>query len=183
MAFGQRGDGTPAVYDLGPPAAPRPAASAWPLALEVRAPAWLDSPQIRYRLAYAEAKRLRVYSRARWVGPPAQLLRQRLEQRLGLLPPGQGGAACLLRIDLDEFSQVFATPEQSHGVVCARLTWLDRKRQTLAEGAPVIEQAAPSPDARGGVAALAAAVDRLGGEIARRQEELAGSGRLKACGK
>jgi cholesterol transport system auxiliary component len=178
------GDAGPAVFDLGPPAARPSAAAGGPaLAVEVRAPYWLDSLGIHYRLAYAEPGRLRDYARARWAAPPATLMQQRLVQQLGLMPVGQGGAGCLLRIDLDEFSQVFATPQESRGVLLARLAVLDRSRNKLAEQAVKIEKAAPSQDSRGGLAALSAAVAHLGDDIGRWQGELAGGGRLKACGR
>lgn len=177
------GDASPAVYDLGPPAARQSASGIQPLAIEVRAPYWLDSLGIHYRLAYAEPGRLREYAQARWAAPPATLVQQRLAQQLGLVPMGQGGAGCLLRLELDEFSQVFAAPQESHGVLQARLALFDRSRNRLAERTVKIERPAPSQDSRGGLAALSAAVEQLGGELGRWQEELAGGGRLKSCGK
>jgi cholesterol transport system auxiliary component len=176
------GDAGPAVYDLGLPAVRQPVVSGGPaLAVEVRAPYWLDSLGIHYRLAYAEPGRLRDYAQARWAAPPATLVQQRLVQQLGLTPLGQGGAGCLLRIELDEFSQVFATPQDSRGVLQARLAILDRNRNRLAEQAVNIEKTAPSPDSRGGLTALSAAVAQLGGDIGRSLGEWAGGGRLKAC--
>lgn len=182
LTTGKRGgDASPAVYDLGPPAVRQEAVAGPPLALEVRAPYWLDSPGIRYRLAYAEPGRLRDYAQARWAAPPGTLIQQSLSRHLGLIPVGQGGAACLLRIDLDEFSQVFATPEKSEGVLEARLAVLDPRRNTLAEQGAKIRKTALSQDSRGGREALAAAVVQLGSDIGRWREELAGSGRLTAC--
>lgn len=183
-AAGKRGAQPPAVYDLGPPAAPLagPAATP-PLALEVRAPAWLDTPGIAYRLAYAESGRRRDYAQARWAAPPAQLVQQRLAQQLGLVQQGQGGAACLLRIDVDEFSQVFAAPERSHASLRARLRLLDRGGGALAERAVAIERLAASPDSRGGVAALTAAVEQLASEVAEWRAGLGATGKLAACGK
>ncbi|MBS1191819.1 MAG: hypothetical protein H6R10_3611 [Rhodocyclaceae bacterium] len=183
VTAGKRGsDAGPAVYDLGPPAERQPAAAGLPpLAVDIRAPYWLDSLGIGYRLAYAEPGRLRDYARARWAAPPATLMQQRLAQQLGLIPVGQGGARCLVRIDLDEFSQVFTMPQESRGVLQARVVLLDGTRKQLAETALKIEKAAPSQDSRGGVAALEAAVAQLGTDLGRWREQLAASGRLKAC--
>ncbi|HZX32313.1 MAG TPA: ABC-type transport auxiliary lipoprotein family protein [Rhodocyclaceae bacterium] len=185
LTTGKRGgDAGPAVYDLGPPAVLQADATGLPpLAVEIRAPYWLDALGIQYRLAYAEPGRLRDYSQSRWAAPPATLMQQRLAQQLGLVPVGQGGAACLLRIDLDEFSQTFVSPQASQGILQARMAVLDRGRKVLAEQAVKIEKPAPSQDSRGGMAALSAAVGQLGGDIGRWRRELAASGALKSCGK
>lgn len=184
LTGGKRGgDVAPAVYDLGvPPSRLATAPAVPPLAVEVRAPVWHDSPAIQYRLAYADPARLYDYSRARWAGPPASLVQQRLVQQLGLAPAGQGGAKCLVRIDLDEFSQVFAAPQSSRGVLHARLAVLDHSRRPLADTAWRIERPVPTPDSPGGAAALAAAADQLGRDLGAWAGELAAQGRLKPCG-
>ena len=91
------GDVAMATYDFGP-AVPRLLAEPrkQALAVEVRAPLWFDSLGIDYRLLYVDAARLREYARARWAGPPAQLIQQRLMQQLDLVRAGQGQARCLL---------------------------------------------------------------------------------------
>lgn len=181
ITTGKRGgDAAMAVYDLGTPAA-RQDGGAVPLAVEVRAPYWFDSLGIEYRLAYAEPGRLRDYGQARWAAPPAMLVQQRLVQQLGLVPQGQGGAKCMLRIDIDEFSQIFDTPDSSRGVVDARVALLDAGRNAVAQRSFKIEKPAPSQDSRGGVAALGAAVELLAGDLGRWQRDLNASGRLKGC--
>jgi len=180
---GRRGaEVAPAVYDLGPaPVAQAAARNLPPLAVEVKVPYWFDSLGVEYRLRYAEPARLRDYALARWAGSPAALIQQRLVQQLGLLPLGQGGARCTLRLEVDEFSQVFDSPEHSRGVLQARAIVLDHGRRTLAERRVANEQPAPSQDSRGGVIALAATVDRLVADLADWRGELAASGKLKAC--
>jgi len=176
------GDAAMAVYDLGPVASGRPATlRVQPMALEVRMPLWFDALGINYRLAYAEPARLREYARARWAGPPAQLIQQNLVRDLGLMPSGQGKALCLLRLDIDEFSQVFASPVSSHGVLQGRVQWLDRSRARLAEYPVNIEIAAASADSAGGVAALTGAVAELTRQIRLAESDLLASGRLKSC--
>ena len=180
---GRRGAETvPAVYDLGAAAsAPAPAKGVPPLAVEVKVPAWFDSLGVEYRLRYADPTRLHDYALARWAGSPAALIQQRLVQQLGLLPLGQGGARCTLRLEVDEFSQVFDTPESSRGVLQARAIILDHGRRPLAERSLGNDQPASSQDSRGGVRALAATVDRLATDLAAWRGELAAAGKLKGC--
>jgi len=176
------GDAALAVYDFGLPVR-EASLSGWrgKLAVEVRAPLWIDSPSIGYRLAYSEPKRLREYTQSRWVGPPAQLVQQRLVRQLGMIPVGQGGARCVLRIDIDEFSQVFETPTSSRGVIQARAQLLDRSRTSLVFQELNIEIPAPSADARGGVAALTAAVDQLEADLLAWERQLTGNSKAAAC--
>lgn len=180
---GKRGGDTPlAIYDFGPaPASLLAGPRKTPLAFEVRAPLWFDSMGIDYRLAYVDAARLREYAKARWVGPPAQLLQQRLTQQLGLSPSGQGQARCLLRIEIAEFSQVFTAPDNSRGLLQGRVVLLDRARRQLAELPVTIDKPAASLDARGGVGALTQAVDQLASDLAAWEKQLAGEAAIGGC--
>lgn len=169
--------GPPAtVYDFGPPAV-RAAAAPVSFAVEVRAPAWLDGTAIAYRLAYEDPLRLRAYAGSRWAGAPAQLLAQRLRQQLGAAA-ANGAVDCLLRVDVQEFTQVFDTAERSRGVVQAEAFLLDAHRRILARRVFSVERPAASQDARGGAAALVAASGQLGGELAI---WLAGSDGARTC--
>jgi len=176
------GDSALAIYDLGPPAA---GSAALPrrreLAVEVRAPVWMDSMGIEYRLAYDEPARLRDYTRARWAGPPAQLIQQRLMQQLGMRPSGQGRTRCVLRIDVDAFAQVFDDPATSRGQLLGRAQLLDSTRALLAIHEFRIEKPASSADSRGGVAALTAAVDQLANELVAWEESAWRQGKGAAC--
>jgi len=185
VTSGKRGGDAPmAVYDLGTPVEKRLAGDTTPaLATEVRAPYWFDSLGIEYRLAYSDPARLRDYAQARWAGPPAGLIELRLIQELGLVPLGQGGARCLIRVDVEEFSQIFDTPQSSRGVLVARAALLDRSRNKLAELPVKVEKPAPTADSRGGVTALAATVAQMAGDVGAWRAELGRSGRLKACEK
>jgi cholesterol transport system auxiliary component len=157
-----------AVYDFGPtlsaPNAPtviaaQPRAS---IALpEIEAGAGLDSPALLYRLQYQDAQQLRPYAQARWSVPPAQLVRTRLRDALAALGPVlpiEGSTALTLRIELDEFSQLFASPEASQGLVRLRASLL-KNEQLIAQTAILARADAPSQDAAGGVRALTAATD------------------------
>lgn len=176
------GDSALAIYDFGPPVEDRTLSrSRSELAVEVRAPMWFDSLGIEYRLLYEEPKRLHDYTRSRWAGPPAQLVQQRLIQQLGLISSGQGRTRCVLRVDMDEFIQLFDTPTTSIGVLKGRGQLLDRSRTSLATYDFRIEKPAVSADARGGVAALTAAVDQLVTDLLGWEQRLKDSGKSAAC--
>ncbi len=160
------GDSALAVYDFGPaPASLLAAPRKLPMALEVRAPLWFDSQGIDYRLAYVDVAHLREYARARWAGPPAQMIEQRLMQELDYSISGQGQARCLVRVEITEFSQLFSSPESSKGVLQGRVVLLDQSRRQVAELDLRIEKLAASQDARGGVGALAATVAQLAADL------------------
>ncbi|MDE2440412.1 MAG: membrane integrity-associated transporter subunit PqiC [Betaproteobacteria bacterium] len=171
-----------AIYDFGPaPASLLPVQRKTPMALEVRAPLWFDTMGIDYRLVYGDAARLREYAKARWAGPPAQLLQQRLMQQLGLSPSGQAYSRCLLRIEITEFSQVFSAPDSSRGVMQGRGVLLDRARRQLAEMPVNLEKPAATPDARGGVSALTGVVNQLAADLIVWERSLAGNVAAESC--
>ena len=178
----------PALYDFGPgasvnsPAAP-PLASLPPLALDdiTSTGGALDNTALLYRLAYQEAQQLRPYAMARWSTPPAQLVRQRLREHLSLRRPvfnardglalnrSQNAALPLrLRLELEEFSQLFTAPDTSLGVIRLRATLVEVTpggEKLLGQRSVVAQRPAPSADAAGGVRALTAATDAAIEEI------------------
>jgi cholesterol transport system auxiliary component len=171
---GPQGAATQRVYDFGPasaaPAISTPAtALAGPLALaEIEAPLALDSTAVHYRLAYANPQELRPYALARWTMPPAQLMQQRVRSVLSargpVLAPGVGSPAHTLKLDLEEFSQVFSAPGSSQGVVQLRATLL--KGNTLAAQRSFSVQAlAPTADASGGARALSLAATEVANQL------------------
>jgi len=175
-----------AVYDFGPgtivaqPAnrmAPLPA-----MALaEIEASPALDSTAVLYRLAYADAQQLRPYAQARWSMTPAQLVRQRLRehlsQRRAVINTGEGvvvaaGAPSVapltLRIELEEFSQLFEAADKSVGLLRLRATVVRATAQgdkLVAQRSVVVQRPSPSADASGGVRALTAATDAAIAEL------------------
>ena len=157
-----------AVYDFGLPATRLVADGAWSrLALEVKSPVWFDSLNIDYRLAYDEPLKQREYVGSRWAGAPGVLLALRLRQQLGATTTaGNSAAECTLRLELQEFSQVFDTPQQSRALLQAHVSLIDGKRQVLAERPVVIEKPAASTDANGGVNALVLASTEPGQQLA-----------------
>jgi len=135
---------SPAVYDLGAPAA---AVTAPVRSVDVDAPDWLDSNGMLYRMG--DPQRVQRFTEARWAASPGNLLEERLRQRLA--PQASGPA---LYIGLESFEQRFSTPTQSE--VCVRV------RAKLGERQQVFEIKQPGgADAASGARALAAASDAL----------------------
>lgn len=174
----------PVVYDFGPGATTvqpsnRMAREPTITLPEVDAPVAMEGTAVLYRLAYADAQQLRPYALARWTMPPAQLLRQRLREQLGqkrtVLAPGEAGPPmpfastqafvappAVVRIELEEFSQLFDTPQSSAGLVRMRATVLQTGPngvRTSAQQTFIVQRPSTSADAAGGVKALAQATD------------------------
>ena len=163
----------PSVYDFGVPTQRIASTGAWAnVALDVHAPVWLDAPGIAYRLAYEDPLRWRNYADSRWVDSPVRLLGQQLRQQLGMgAMNGTAAAGCLLRVELQSFTQVFATPQQSHGRLQASVMLVDGQRQLLAERTFAVEEEAATPDAQGAVRALTAAGSVFGQQLAQWLED------------
>ena len=172
------------LYDFGPGAtAPAASAPAWPTLVlaDIEASAALEGSAVLYRLGYADANQLRPYAHARWSAPPPQLVLQRLRQQLArervVLDLGEsaalahegGQAPRVLRIELEEFSQLFETQARSWGLLRLRATLMENTpagEKLLAQRSFIVREPAPSADAPGGVRALAAATDAAGDQIA-----------------
>lgn len=175
----------PVLYDFGPgqqalagAQAPLP-----PLALETVDHASLPDgvSAVYYRLAYADAQQLRPYQAARWSQPPQQLMRESLQARLGQRRAviGTGGALAtarvdglppaVLRVELEEFSHVFASPAQSAGLVRLRATLTQPSAQgenLVAQRLFVAQQPAATLDAAGGARAVAQAAEQVAQQVA-----------------
>ena len=141
----------------------------------------LDNQSVLYRLTYQNGQELRPYNMARWASPPAQLVRQRLREQLGQrrsIFDARGGLALnrsqnavlplLLRLDLEEFSQVFTAADASVGLIRLRATLIEQATsggKLVAQRSVVVQRPAPSADAQGGVKALTQATDAAIDEI------------------
>ena len=164
-----------AAYDFGP-AAPVKAEAQIGVNLtvaEVTAPAWMENANLHYRLAYNDAARPLPYANSRWVMAPAALLTQRLRAALrqsskaAVLSPSDGVRTdYVLRLDLEEFSQVFDSAEKSRGVLRLQARLL-RGNEVAAQQSFNIEQPAPSANAEGGVRALTAATDESARQLSQ----------------
>ncbi len=173
------------MYDFGPAApyegtvsAQRPALLLLP---EVEVSGILETPALLYRLGYQNPHELLPYAFARWSAPPGQLVRQRLRDVLGRDRPvldSSAGAALtrrggtpppVLRVELEEFSQLFDAPGESKGVVRLRCTLLENTgggERLVAQRSFDLQRPATSADAAGGVRALTAATEAAAQEIA-----------------
>ena len=75
----------------------------------------------------------------------------------------------VLRVELEEFSHYFESEAASQGLLRLRCTLMENTaagERLLAQRTVVVRRPAPTPDAPGGVRALAAALDAAGDEIA-----------------
>jgi cholesterol transport system auxiliary component len=171
------------MYDFGPSTTAETAAtSRGALVLpEVEVTGILETPALLYRLGYEDAHQLRPYAYARWSAPPGQLLRQRLRDVLGrdravldaaaaaALSRRGGTPPPVLRVELEEFSQLFDSPGESKGVVRVRCTLLENTgggERLVAQRSFNVQRPAPSADAPGGVRALTAATEAAAQDIA-----------------
>ncbi len=140
---------------------------------DAAAPAWLDNTGIQYRLAYQDLAQSHAYASSRWAAAPATLLTQQIRSRIagsssgGVLSPADHVRAdYMLRLELEEFTQVFDTAGESRGVIGLRASLIDRgARSLVAQRSFRVEQAASSADAAGAVHALTEASNRLIGNL------------------
>lgn len=174
-----------AMYDLGPspaPAGPVPAQAPALVLRDVDAEGILETTAVLYRLAYEDAHQLRPYAFARWSAPPPQLVGQRLREVLGrdrvVLDTSASSAMArrgaerppMLRVELEEFAQVFDAPGSSRGVLRLRCTLLETgagAARPVAQRSFELAHPATSADAAGGVRALTAATTAAAEDIGR----------------
>jgi cholesterol transport system auxiliary component len=160
----------PTLYDLGPlhTAGTAPVQlNLPPISIaETEAQSWLNNQAMYFRLAYANDQQPRPYAGSRWTMTPALLFSQRLKARLaqagGVVLSASDGAADipLLRLEADDFTQTFPSPDLSTAQVVMRASVFNGRtlmtQKTFSRQAP-----APSADAAGGVKAFALASDAM----------------------
>jgi len=141
------------------------------LVADASSPAWMDNSGIYYRLAYQDATRPQAYSLSHWVMPPAALFGQRMRASIArassagvFVPADAVRAGYTLRLELEEFSQVFDAADRSRAVLRMRAS-LIRQRGIVAQQDFNIEHTAATPNAEGGVRALIAASDDAGEKL------------------
>ncbi|MDR1890038.1 MAG: PqiC family protein [Zoogloeaceae bacterium] len=164
---------TPERFDLGlggmeVTAAPT-ATTQRPIFFELRAAPALDTSAMRYRLNYADPTKVMEYSRSRWAGTPSEILEQYLKSHLNQ-PEARNQNAKLCRFDLEllRFEQVFTSVEESQGIIIVHARLQSPGVGVLDERRFELTASAPTPDAGGGVKALAQAADRLAQELNQR---------------
>lgn len=164
----------PVEYDFGPLPSYARGENAIPaivMIASVRAPGWIDSDGIVYRLLYEGAARPQSYAMSRWAAEPPLLLGDRLRSRLAAVSRGVVSSAFgarsdyTLRVELEDFSQQFEAPGQSRALLRARVTLLgSAPRILLAQRVFEVQQPA-EPHAQGAVKALTVATDRFLDEL------------------
>jgi cholesterol transport system auxiliary component len=161
----------PQLFDFGPLPASTTTTTLPALTLaEVRSAPWQDGPLMFYRLGYANAQQPHPYASSRWSMSPAQLLGHRIKTRIGqaggtVLAQGDAaGTGPLLKIDADEFIQLFTAPSQSVGQLSLRAS-LFQGAQLVGQRQFTRQVAATSADAAGGARALADASDAVIADI------------------
>lgn len=133
--------------------------------IEVQAPSWLDMPAMQYILAYAGTARREVYAESRWVASPARLLETALARRLLSGKAEIQSAGCRLRIDLDEFVQVYDARNSSRALVEVRAMLMAPRANVLLLRRSFRQSPPAGADARAGVLAFSNATRDLGAEI------------------
>jgi len=143
----------PRLHDLGPlPGRSDRLPAPWS-AVDVAAPEWLKNDRIRYRLVYSDPTRVGVYSLDRWIASPPELLAQRFALS------GDGGPL-RIRIELQEFEQIFERPGQAKALIRFRASVHDPGRnRRLAERTFELDKISPGADAAGAVTSLADLAD------------------------
>ncbi len=162
--IGAKSSSNIAYFDLGTvQAAPNNRIVASLRSIDVFAVSWLDSSAMQYRLLYSANQRRQNYAESRWVAPPAELVGHALRKRM---LSGAAGGACRLRVDLDEFAQVFDSAKDSRAVLEARVQIVaPTGGETLARHSFSLSRPSANADAGGGATALAAAVEALSTEL------------------
>jgi len=131
----------------------------------VRAPSWLRTTALIYRLDYEPPANPRAYAHSQWAAPPNELLSLRLRERVSAdnhgftverLPEGTDGYR--LEVTLEDFTQIFPFPDRSQCIVTLNAL-LVHGDQMLAQKTFQAEQPAPTADAAGAVEGLMRASD------------------------
>ena len=125
----------------------------------VRAVAPFDGVDMYYRLAWRNSAELAAFASSVWAAPPAELVRKQL-----LRASREGVGKCTLDIEIQEFTQVFASKEASEARVELRAWLAARSGRFASRGWSVVEPNAGA-DAVSGAAAFARAADRAIGEL------------------
>lgn len=139
------------------------------LIAEAKSPIWLNSNSIQYRLAYRNPTQSYTYANSRWAAAPATLLTHHIRNSIAtttnykvLSSSDSVRADFILRLELEEFSQIFDTAEESHVIVRLRVSLINRSSRLLkAQHSFNIKLIAPTANAVGAVQALTESSNKL----------------------
>ncbi|WP_050838922.1 ABC-type transport auxiliary lipoprotein family protein, partial [Bordetella pertussis] len=158
----------PALFDLGADVAATPALPArQPIVLAFEAVPYLSDTGVIWRVGDSASPH--AYARSRWASAPAELVRQRLVERLShqgpVLGAGMGAGLAQVQVTLT-FEQVFAADGQASVGHVAMQAVLLQDRQVVGQVRIAREAPAATQDAAGGVQALRQATDAAADELA-----------------
>ena len=158
-----------ALHDFGP-ALSQGEGLPWSTAI-VTSPDWLQDTGIDYRLLYARPTERRSYTLDRWVAPPAALLQQRLNHDLDTRGPR-------LRLELQDFEQIFAHPDQAQVVMVVQAAIENGDpNQPIPQQEFRFQEATPTADAAGALAAFPGLIRKAENALAAWVRPLARSAR------
>jgi cholesterol transport system auxiliary component len=140
---------------------------------QISVPEWLSGTAMYYRLDYRDDNQLAAYAQSDWIAPPAAMLEPILRRSLAgggwravIGPRNPATADASLQLRLDDFSQAFAQPGESEGVLDATATLIDSHDDSvIAQKHFHVEVAAATADAQGGAKALAEASRRFAAQL------------------
>jgi ABC-type uncharacterized transport system auxiliary subunit len=145
---------SPAIYDFGLMSGTGAAAQELKVRVsEVTAVESLNSNRMRYRLNYQNPARVFNYTESRWAALPVELLTAKIRALSKTSQSSQTN--CSLELQLEAFDHVFDSGTASHSVIQLDAGIYDKNMRKLIADQQFEEIAtAPTPDAKGGVAAL-----------------------------
>lgn len=143
------------------------------LIAEAKSPVWLNNNAIQYRLAYRDPTQSYTYANSRWAAAPATLLTHHIRNSIAtttnnkvLSTSDSVRADFILRLELEEFSQIFDAIDNSHVLIKLRVSLINRSSRLLkAQHSFNVKLAAPTANAAGAVQALTESSDRLTGDL------------------
>lgn len=111
-----------ALYDLGLTEPLDLPAGRAPAQILLNAPSWLNSSAMQYKLEWDQSSRRRTFLESRWVANPLELLSRSLDR--AILGATTGTNQCRMRVELDEFIQIFDSADSGRAELIARASWL-----------------------------------------------------------
>ncbi|MBL78948.1 MAG: hypothetical protein CMH70_02755 [Nitrosomonadaceae bacterium] len=132
------------------------------LIAEAKSPVWLNNNTIQYRLAYQNPNQSYKYANSRWAASPAMLLTHHIRNSIAINTNNQIintqdniRPDFVLRLELEEFSQIFDAIDSSYVLIKLRANLINRDARTLqAQHNFNIKLTTPTANATGAVRAL-----------------------------
>tara|TARA_B100000686_G_scaffold344512_1_gene427279 strand:- start:3733 stop:4368 length:636 start_codon:yes stop_codon:yes gene_type:complete len=144
------------------------------LIAEAKSPLWLNNNTIQYRFAFQNPNQSYKYSNSRWAASPAMLLTHHIRNSIAIntnnrvINANDGVRAdFVLRLELEEFSQIFNSIDSSYVLIRLRVSLINRDTLKLkAQHNFNIKLATPTANAAGAVHALSKSSIKLTKDIA-----------------